>query len=77
MAIVFAVVLASLLNFVAQFWDPARTIAFLGIMEYYQAARILQSGDLPLPDVMVLLLVGGSAWLTGLEVVTRRSICTV
>ena len=78
MAIIFAIVLASfLLNFVAQFWDPARTIAFLSIMEYYQPARILQSGHLPLRDVVALLLVGGSCWLLGGEVVARRSICTV
>jgi hypothetical protein len=78
MAIVFAIVLASfLLNFVAQFWDPARQIAFLSVMQYYQPARILQSGHLPIRDVAVLLLVGGSTWFLGGEVVARRSICTV
>ena len=78
MAIVFGIVLASfLLNFVAQFWEPARQIAFLGVMEYYQPAQILQSGDPPFQDVAVLLLVGGSAWILGGEVVARRSICTV
>jgi ABC-type transport system involved in multi-copper enzyme maturation permease subunit len=78
MAIVFAVVLGSfLLNFVAQFWEPARQIAFLGVMQYYQPAQILQSGEFPIRDVTVLLVVGGSAWLVGGEVVARRSICTV
>ena len=78
MAIVFGIVLASfLLNFVSQFWEPAKQIAFLGIMEYYQPAQILQSGDFPIRDVAVLLFVGGSAWLLGGEVVARRSICTV
>ena len=78
MAIVFGIVLASfLLNFVAQFWEPARQVAFLGIMEYYQPAKILQNGDFPGGDVAVLLLVGGVCWLLGGEVLARRSICTV
>jgi ABC-2 type transport system permease protein len=78
MAIVFGLVLASfLLNFVAQFWPPAQQIAFLGVMEYYQPAQILQSGDFPIRDAAVLLLVGGSAWVLGGEVVARRSICTI
>ena len=78
MAIVFGIVLASfLLNFVAQFWEPARQIAFLGVMKYYQPAQVLQSGDPPFQDLAVLLLVGVLAWLLGGEVVARRSICTV
>ena len=78
MGIVFGITLASfLLNFVAQFWDPARQIAFLGVMEYYQPAQILHTGDVPIRNVAILLLVGGSAWLLGGEVVARRSIRTV
>lgn len=78
MAIVFGIVLASfLLNFVAQFWELARQIAFLGVMKYYQPAQVLQSGDPPFQDLAVLLLVGVLAWLLGGEVVARRSICTV
>ena len=78
MAIVFGILLASfLLNFVAEFWEPAEKIAFLSVMKYYQPAQILLSGDFPIRDVAVLLSVGGSAWLLGGEVVARRSICTV
>ena len=73
MAIVFSIVLASsLLNFVAQFWEPARQVAFLGVMEYYQPAQVLQGGDPPFRDMAVLLSVGGLAWLLGGEVVARR-----
>lgn len=77
-AIVFGIVLASfLLNFVAQFWDPARQIAFLSLLQYYQPAEILQNGKFPLADASVLLLVGGTAWALGGEIVARRSLCTV
>ncbi len=77
-AIAFAIVLASfLLNFVAQFWEPAEQVAFLGVMEYYRPAQILQSGDFPAYDVTILLSVGAVATMLGGEVVARRSICTV
>ena len=77
-AVVFGILLASfLLNFIANFWPPARHVAFLGVLEYYQPAQILQHGDLPVHDVSVLLLVGGLAWLLGGELLARRSISTV
>ncbi len=73
MATVFGIVLMSfLLNFVAQFWEPARQLAFLGVMKYYQPAQILQSGDPPLHDITVLLFVGGLAWLCGGEVIAQH-----
>ena len=78
MAIAFAIVLASfLLNFLAQFWEPAKQLAFLGVMQYYRPAQILQSGGFPLTDIAILLSVGACALLLGSEVVARRSICTV
>jgi hypothetical protein len=49
----------------------------LGILEYYRPAQILQSGNLPVRDIAVLLTVSGLAWLLGGEVMARRSICTV
>ena len=78
MAVAFAIVLASfLLNFVAQFWAPAQQVAFLGVMEYYRPARILQSGAFPTADAAILLAVATAALVAGGEVVARRSICTV
>jgi ABC-type transport system involved in multi-copper enzyme maturation permease subunit len=77
-AIVFSIVLASfLLNFLAQFWEPAQQLAFLSVMDYYTPATILLEGRLPTSDVSVLLITGGVAWLLGGEVLARRSICTV
>lgn len=78
MAAVFAIVLASfLLNFVAQFWPPAHQVAFLGVLEYYQPAVILQDAVFPLRDTIILLSVGGAAWVMAGEIVARRDICTV
>jgi hypothetical protein len=77
-AVVFAILLASfLLNFIANFWQPAKRIAFLGILEYYRPAHVLQHGEFPLRDVVVLLGVGLVTWLAGGEILARRSITTV
>jgi beta-exotoxin I transport system permease protein len=77
-AAAFGLVLASfLLNFLAQFWEPAKRLAFLSVMKYYQPAQILTSEQFPLGHVAILLCVGGVAWLVGGEIVARRSICTV
>ena len=76
--VVFAILLASfLLNFIANFWEPARQIAFLGILEYYRPAQTLQHGGFPLRDVTVLIGVGLVTWLAGGEILARRSITTV
>ena len=75
---IFGFVLASfLLNFLAQFWWPASKLAFLGVLKYYQPARILGSGTLPLEHVAILLVFGLVTWTVGWEVMARRSICTV
>lgn len=77
-AIVFALVLASfLLNFLAQFWPPAKNFAFLGVLNYYKPAQILTTGALPVRDVVILLVVGAAAWIAGGEIIARRSIATV
>lgn len=77
-AVTFAIVLASfLLNFLAQFWEAADRVAFLGVLEYYRPAQFMQSGAFPVVDVVVLLSVGATATLLGGAVFARRSICTV
>lgn len=78
MAIVFAVVVASfLLNFLAQFWQPARLLAPLGVLTYYQPAQVLDSGVWPLVHMAVLLAAGAVFWLAALETFARRNICTL
>jgi ABC-type transport system involved in multi-copper enzyme maturation permease subunit len=77
-AVVFVFVLVSfLLNFLAQFWAPARHVAFLSVMEYYQPARILSSGIFPYRNVVILIAIGVSSWVLGGEVFARRNICTL
>lgn len=74
---VFALVLASfLLNFLAQFWFPARKVAFLSVMEYYRPAQIVMSGQFPAGDVAVLLSVAALTLVIACEVFARRGIAT-
>ncbi len=74
---VFTIVVASfLINFVAQFWEPAQPLAFLSVVEYYQPAKILRAGTFPSGDVAVLLAIGFVAWIAACEVNARRSIST-
>jgi ABC-2 type transport system permease protein len=77
-AVVFAIVLVSfLLNFIAQFWEPAKRFAHLSVMTYYQPALILRSGEIPSTNIAVLIAIGTLTWLVAGEVNRRRSICTV
>ena len=66
-----------LLNFLAQFWDPAKAISFLSILEYYQPAKILETGEFPTRNVSVLTTLGLVFWCSAGFVFRRRSICTV
>jgi len=76
-ALIFAIVLASfLLNFLAQFWEPAKHVVFLSVLDYYQPAVILRDGAVPLGDLMTLLAAGLIGWAAGMEITARRSICT-
>ena len=75
---VFAILLFSfLVNFIAQFWEPAKSFAWVSVMEYYRPAIVLQSGEFPWSDMGVLLGISLFCWLAGGMVFCRRSICTV
>ncbi len=77
-AVVFALLLASfLLNFIAQYWEPAKPFAVLSVMNYYQPARIIQDGTFPRVDMLVLGGVAAGCWLLGGEILARRNIATL
>ena len=79
LVMVLAVVLASfLLTFLAEFWEPAKTISFLSLLNYYRPALVFQEGGAwPLGDMIVLLAIGGVFWTLGGVIFERRDICTV
>ncbi|HIE98004.1 MAG TPA: hypothetical protein EYG03_07040 [Planctomycetes bacterium] len=76
--IMFAILLMSfLLNFIAQFWDPAKTVSFLSVMQYYRPAVVIQSGQFPVRDICILVGLASVFWIAGGVIFRRRSICTV
>ncbi|MHC4697219.1 MAG: ABC transporter permease subunit [Planctomycetota bacterium] len=77
-SVVFAIVLVSfMVNFLAQLWGPAKSLAFLSVLDYYQPLFILRSSSWPLADMLTLLTVGVVFWLAGMLIFARRDICTV
>ncbi len=78
LGILFAFVLISfLLNFLQQFWEPAKNLSSLNMMTYYQPAQILKSKAFPTNHVAFLVAVGGFFWIAGCEILARRNITTV
>ncbi len=76
--VAFAIVLAGyVLNFLAQFWQPARSISFLSFQHYYRPLLIIREGAWPTSDILVLATVSVVFWLAGAIVFNRRDICTV
>lgn len=77
-AVVFAIVLGSFaLGFLAQFWEPARSVSFLSVLNYYRPLHVLQSSKWPWEDMLVLVSAGGLFWVTGGLIFARRDIRTV
>ncbi len=71
--IVGAIVLSSFLwNFLSQFWEPARRLAFLGVMHYYQPARVFMQGEWPWINMAVLLAAATFCSMAGAECAARR-----
>ena len=75
---VFVLVVASfLLNYLAQFWEPARRAAPLGLLRYYRPLVILRDGSFPARDVAVLLSAAVVLWVSGGLIFARRDLATL
>jgi ABC-type transport system involved in multi-copper enzyme maturation permease subunit len=75
---VFVIVLASfLLNYLAQFWDPARRFAFLGMLRYYRPLMILRDGAWPLRDMSILIGAALVLWTMAGVIFRRRDLSTL
>ena len=75
---VFAIVIVSFFwHVLAQFWSVAKTLSFLGFMDYYRPYDVLRTGEWPLGNMAVLLLIGGVTWFAAGWKFARRDVCTV
>jgi ABC-type transport system involved in multi-copper enzyme maturation permease subunit len=77
-AVAFVLVLASfLLNYLAQFWEPAKRVAFLSVVGYYRPLFVLRDGAWPLRDIAILAATAVVAWLSAGIIFSRRDLSTV
>ena len=76
--VLFALVLVSFFwHVLAQFWPPAGTFGWLGVLYYYRPHEILQGDGAPLLNVAALVALGVGLWTAAGAVLARRDICTV
>ena len=77
-AIVLSILLAMFaLDFLAQFWSPARHCEFLSVMHYYRPLDIVRQSAWPTRDLCTLLVSGGVCWLIGGCLFSRRDLSAV
>ncbi len=77
-AIAFAVLLTSfLLNFLAQFWNVAERLSFLGLLNYFRPLFVFRDGTVPWHDMSVLAGTAIVLWIAAGIVFSRRDVCTV
>jgi ABC-2 type transport system permease protein len=75
--VAFLLLLASfLLNYLAQFWEPAKQMAFLGLLNYYRPLFVLRDGLVPWRAMGTLLLASLTLWTAAGVVFSRRDIST-
>lgn len=70
-----ALVLGSfLLSFLAQVWQPARSIDFLSVLTYYRPLEVVRDAAWPMGNMAVLIGVGAGLWLCAAVMFDRRDI---
>jgi ABC-type transport system involved in multi-copper enzyme maturation permease subunit len=78
MGVVFVIVVASfLLNYLAQFWEPAQQLAPFGLLRYYRPLFVLRNGDWPTRDLAILLTSAAVLWSAGGVIFSRRDLSTL
>ncbi|MFV2068542.1 MAG: ABC transporter permease subunit [Pirellulales bacterium] len=75
---VFLILVASfLLNYLAPFWEAAKTVSGLSLLVYHRPLPVLRDGVCPWHDMAILLALASSLWLAAGTIFARRNICTV
>ncbi len=75
--VIVGIVLASfLLNFLAEFWLPAKRISFLSVLTYHRPLQAFRDGLWPVQDLTILGLTGLVLWISGGIVFARRDLTT-
>ena len=70
------VVLAMTLAIVEPFVSSLKPFRFLSLMNYLKPVDVVREGAWPWADIMVLILIGVTAWLAGWILLLRRDVPT-
>jgi ABC-type transport system involved in multi-copper enzyme maturation permease subunit len=60
--------------FLNQFWQLPPPVLKISLLHYYRPLVTIRNGQFPTSDVLVLLGIGGTAWLAGLIWFNRRDV---
>ncbi len=72
---VFGILVTSfLLNSLAAFWPRAQSLAALGLLHYFQPFAIIRDGAVPTVNIVVLVTLALTTWLSGGIIFARRDI---
>jgi hypothetical protein len=71
------VLVSYLVNFLSQFWAPARHVVAASFVHYYRPADVFLRGELAWHDLVVLAVAGVVLWSAGRLVWCRRSVLTI
>lgn len=74
---VFGIVVASfLINYLAQFWEPAKQLEWLSILRYYRPLFVMRDGQWPWANLATLAGIAAAFWTAGAVVMSRRDLST-
>jgi ABC-2 type transport system permease protein len=74
---IFGIVVTSfLINYLAQFWEPAKKLEFLSVLRYYRPLFIVRDGAWPTANIAVLSAAAASLWVAGGAIMARRDLST-
>ena len=66
-----------LINFLAQFWQPARWLEPLSFVHYYRPADVMLGQSAPWGDLLVLGSIAAALWTLGAVLWERRSVSPI
>ena len=73
----FAILISfDLIDYVSEFWAPAKNLSYITIWHYYQPLDILNSHSFPLLNISILLALGIISYVLSLTSFSKRNICT-
>ncbi|MDZ4830360.1 MAG: ABC transporter permease subunit [Phycisphaerae bacterium] len=75
-ATIFVILVSFLLNYLAQFWDPAKSVEWMSALQYHRPLPALQTGTIQWRDIATLLGAAIVFWSVAGVIFARRDLAT-